>query len=109
MASEKMHWFETEDEILDRLEEMLFHHGYPLQDGYITGYTALFLNAYRIGGPMGDQIRDVMFARGAADNEHARTNVPALASAWSNWWALLEATVMRKTLSLGPRGPYDDF
>jgi len=98
----------TEREILDDLQDMLFRHGYPLQDGYLGAYVTLFLNAREIGGPTGDQILDVMEAREATANEHARTNVPALAGAWSHWWALLDHALPRRVLSLGPRGPFDD-
>jgi hypothetical protein len=40
---------------------------------------------------------------------HAEINLPALCEAWSHWWLLLDDGLGRNLLTLGPRGPYEDF
>jgi hypothetical protein len=99
----------TQDEILNDLEQQLFQHGHPMQVGYRDNYVRLFLNARAIGGPYGDQIRDVMNARDTGNNEHARINVPALCEAWTAWWQLLDTALPIQLLTLGPREPFEDF
>lgn len=104
-----MEWLATESRIMDKLQVMLSHGGHPLHAGYVAGYVSLFLNAYKLGGPKGDHIFDVLQARGASEDKLAQVNLPALCEAWSHWWALLDECLRRQMLTLGPRGPYDDF
>ena len=104
-----MQWLETEGAIIDKLHTLLTHSGHPLQAGYLAGYVSLFLNAYKLGGPRGEHLYDVLEARGLMQDHHAEINLPALCEAWSHWWALLDDGLRRDLLTLGPRGPYDDL
>ena len=104
-----MEWLDSEAKILDKLQVLLFNGGHPLKGGYVSGYASLFVNAYKLGSPKGEHIFEVMRERGAMEDHHAEINVPALCEAWSHWWALMDDCLRRQMLTLGPRGPYDDF